>query len=289
MWDRLLFSDGGAELELRLPLSGQTVHSSRDLFVDVHESSLTIRVQATGSFTTLMEIANLYGTIKPSETIWYIDEDQLVVNLKKHDSDLKWPDIMENWESLSTGAITLLKGTSVYIVGDSTDINHEVAKELSVGLKYTPLSTSELLETYVQRTIDSWVIREGPDSVAEAESAVLESLSSHVRAVVATLGGKQGAARGHDKWRHLHAGFTVWLSRSQALDEASAKDEALREKQEGSQAYSNADVVVKLGGWEPEHARLAAQACLSALKQLILTDKKLPGSNISFLMNVTLV
>lgn len=39
---------------------------------------------------------------------------------------------------------------------------------------------------------------------------------SHVRAVVSTLGGKQGAARRADKWQHLYAGFTVWLSQTEA-------------------------------------------------------------------------
>lgn len=39
---------------------------------------------------------------------------------------------------------------------------------------------------------------------------------SHVRAVVATLGGQQGAARRADKWQHLYAGFTVWLSHTEA-------------------------------------------------------------------------
>lgn len=40
---------------------------------------------------------------------------------------------------------------------------------------------------------------------------------SHVRAVIATLGGLHGAARRADKWRHLYAGFTVWLSQSEAI------------------------------------------------------------------------
>ncbi|KAJ7003680.1 hypothetical protein NC653_008784 [Populus alba x Populus x berolinensis] len=38
-----------------------------------------------------------------------------------------------------------------------------------------------------------------------------------------------------------------------------------------------ADVVVKLQGWDSDHAKSVAQASLSALKQLILSDKKLPG------------
>jgi hypothetical protein len=39
---------------------------------------------------------------------------------------------------------------------------------------------------------------------------------SHVRTVVATLGGKQGAASRFDRWQYLHSGFTVWLSVSDA-------------------------------------------------------------------------
>lgn len=66
----------------------------------------------------------------------YIDDDQLVVNLKKHDPELKWPDIMESWESLTAGSMQLLKGASIYIVGDSTEINQKVAQELAVGLGY---------------------------------------------------------------------------------------------------------------------------------------------------------
>lgn len=121
------------------------------------------------------------------------------------------------------------------------------------------------------------MISEGADSVAEAEGAILEGLSSHVRTVVATLGGEQGAAMKDDKWRHLHAGFTVWLSNSGVADEASAREEARRHIQDGSVAYTNADVVVKLGGWDAEHSKVVAQACLSALKQLILSDKQITG------------
>ncbi|XP_058104003.1 probable inactive shikimate kinase like 2, chloroplastic isoform X2 [Magnolia sinica] len=224
-----------------------------------------------------METDRMYEKIKPAETIWYIDEDQLVVNLKKLNMDLKWPDITETWESLTTGVLQLLKGTSIYVIGDSTEINQKVAKELAVGLGYTPLNTSELLEIFAKQSIDSWVMAEGDDSVAEAEVAIFESLSSHVRAVVGTLGGRHGAAGRAGKWQHLHAGFTVWLSQSEATDEASAKEEVRRNIQDGSQAYSNADVVVKLGGWDSDHSKTVAQAALSALKQLILSDKKLPG------------
>ncbi|XP_044503289.1 probable inactive shikimate kinase like 2, chloroplastic [Mangifera indica] len=271
------FSDGSSEVELRLQVGGQDILSSKDVFVDADGSSLIVRVKRSGSLLTLIETNQLFDKIKPAETIWYIDDDELVINLKKQDPELKWPDIVESWESLTAGSMQLLKGTSIYLVGDSTEINEKVARELAVGLGYTPLNTKELLETFAKQTIDSWMLAEGSDSVAEAECAILESLSSHVRAVVSTLGGPQGAAASVDKWQHLYAGFTVWLSQTEATDENSAKEEARRQVQNGNLGYSNADVVVKLQGWDADQAKSVAQASLSALKQLILSDRKLPG------------
>ncbi|KAK9021068.1 hypothetical protein V6N11_011074 [Hibiscus sabdariffa] len=271
------FSDGSSEVELRLQLGGQDDVSAKDILVDADGTSLTVKARRAGSFVTLIDTNSLFEKIKPAETIWYIDDDQLVISLKKQDPDLKWPDITESWESLSAGSMQLLKGTSIYIVGDSTEINEKVARELAVALGYTPLVTKELLETFTKQTVDSWVHSEGSDSVAEAESAILESLSSHVRAVVATLGGCHGAAGRTDKWRHLYSGFSIWLSQTEALDEDSAKEEARRHIEDGSVGYSNADVVVKLQGWDTDHAKSVAQASLSALKRLILSDKKLPG------------
>jgi hypothetical protein len=65
-----------------------------------------------------------------------IDDDQLVVNIKKNYPKLKWPDIMESWESLAAGSSQLLKGTSFYLVGDSTEINQKLAEQLATGLGY---------------------------------------------------------------------------------------------------------------------------------------------------------
>ncbi|XP_068650988.1 probable inactive shikimate kinase like 2, chloroplastic [Aristolochia californica] len=269
------FSDCVAEVELKLPLEGRDVQS-RDVFVDVKESFLAVKLQTSEASMSILETA-LYEKIKPSEAIWYIDEDHLVVNLKKLDTDIKWPDITETWESLKVGVMQLLKGTSIYIVGESTENNQKVARELAVGLGYTPLNTGELLETFAEKSIDSWVISEGVDAVAEAEAAVLESLSSHVRTAVGTLGGSYGAAVRPDKWRHLHAGFTIWVSQSEATDEASAKVEAQRSILDGNKGYAKADVIVKLSRWDPEYIQTIAKSCLSGLKQLIISDKKLPG------------
>jgi hypothetical protein len=38
----------------------------------------------------------------------------------------------------------------------------------------------------------------------------------HVRCVVATLGGTNGAAAQFSRWSGLHSGISVWLSQSQA-------------------------------------------------------------------------
>ncbi|KAF8027160.1 hypothetical protein BT93_E0162 [Corymbia citriodora subsp. variegata] len=270
------FADGSSDMELRLQLDGIGISGLRDIHVDANDTSLTIQLKHSGSLMTLMETDSLFDRIKSAETIWYLDEDQLVINLKKQDPELKWPDIVESWESLTAGSMQLLRGTSIYIVGDSTEINQKVAKELAVGLGYTPLETKELLETFAKQTIDSWVLAEGYDAIAEAEGVLLESLSSHVRAVVATLGGQQGAARRADKWQYLYAGFTVWLSTTEATDEHSAKKEARRNIEDGSLGYANADVVVKLQGWDADYSKTVAQASLSALKRLVLSDRKLP-------------
>lgn len=134
---------------------GLDIQSSRDIFVDADGTSLVVQVQHSGSHITLIETNKMFEKIKPAETIWFIDDDQLVINMKKQDPDLKWPDIVESWESLTAGSMQLLKGASIFLVGDSTEINQKVARELAVGLGYTLLDTQELLETFSKQTIDS--------------------------------------------------------------------------------------------------------------------------------------
>ena len=58
--------------------------------------------------------------------------------------------------------------------------------------------------------------------------------------------------------------------------------------QRGVLGYSNADLVVKFSGWEPGCAPDVAQACLSALKQRILSDKQLPGIPLSLSLSLSL-
>lgn len=72
--------------------------------------------------------------------------------------------------------------------------------------------------------------------------------------------------------------FVERLSLWPQTDEAAAREEARRSVSSGSVSYAKADVVVKLGGWDPEYTRAVAQGCLVALKQLTLADKKLAGT-----------
>ncbi|RZS23461.1 hypothetical protein BHM03_00056402, partial [Ensete ventricosum] len=182
--------------------------------------------------------------------------------------------------------------------------------------RYIPFSTSDLLERYAQQSIESCKFSLGLfqmerilllklkvlyckvlvgtlyifcffssfDYTVESERSIqVQYAFSHARSVVVTLGGEHGAARRHDKWRYLHSGFTVWLSISEAAGNAFFYhymfEEARRHVQDGWLAYSNADIVMKLGGWEPDQSQVVAQACLSALKRLTLSDKQLTGCN----------
>lgn len=65
------FSDGPTEVELKFPLGSHEYQSSKDIFVDADGTSLIVRLQASGSFTTLIETNRLFDKIKPAETIWF--------------------------------------------------------------------------------------------------------------------------------------------------------------------------------------------------------------------------
>lgn len=66
------FTDSSSEVELRLQLGTQDIRSSKDVYVDANDTSLTIRVQRPGSIITLLETKQLFEKIKPAETIWFV-------------------------------------------------------------------------------------------------------------------------------------------------------------------------------------------------------------------------
>ncbi|CAM6094774.1 unnamed protein product [Calypogeia fissa] len=275
------FREDGSELEVRVPLpseedAGRRL-TARYVAVDAQATSLVVGVETVRGVQILLNASSLFGSIKPSETVWFVDETEIVISLKKADDELSWPDLIEVWQSLAKGVSTLLKGTSVYVVGESTEINWAVAQELAAGLEYVPLQTQQLIEHVAKASIDEIIKGDGEDSIGDIEEAILRNLSQHVRCVVATLGGNNSAAAQYRRWNGLHAGFSVWLSQSQAHDEESAKEEVVRVKKTGSLGYSKADVAVALSGWDSTAVRPTAEGSLRALKYLLMAEKDLPG------------
>lgn len=65
------------------------------------------------------------------------------------------------------------------------------------------------------------------------------------------------------------------------LDEESAKEEAKKNFENDLQGYTNAEVVVKLQGWDATCTKTVAQHSLSALKRLVLSDKSITGNTSS--------
>jgi hypothetical protein len=134
------FRDDGAEVEVRVPIpvdmegSDGAAVSARHMQVDTQDTTLSIAIQTSQGVQLLFSAPRLYGRVKTSETIWYVDDNEIILSLKKMDTDLKWPALLEGWTSLTTGVSELLKGTSIYVVGASTTINWAVAKELATGL-----------------------------------------------------------------------------------------------------------------------------------------------------------
>ncbi|KAL2634021.1 hypothetical protein R1flu_005500 [Riccia fluitans] len=271
------FFEEGENLEVRVPLPQDGHYTARFVAVDTQASSLCVGVKTPQGVKILLETSSLYGRIQPHETVWFVDETEVVLSLKKADREQVWPDLVQAWDSLAKGVAAQLQGASVYVVGESTELNWTVAQEIASGLGYVPLKTQQLIEDLAKAPASQITEEEGDGALALCEGAVLKTLSQHVRCVIATLGGKEGLASRHDGWNNLYSGFTVWLKQSQAQDEDSALEEVAKVKQEGNLGYSQADVVVALSGWDADAVQPTAEGALKALKQFLEAEKDLPG------------
>jgi antitoxin component of MazEF toxin-antitoxin module len=58
-------------VELRLDIRKLGIEISKDVFVDVDDTSLLIRAKSDGTLKTLINATTLFDRIKASETIWY--------------------------------------------------------------------------------------------------------------------------------------------------------------------------------------------------------------------------
>eukprot|EP00850_Spirogloea_muscicola_P018536 SM000171S03225 [mRNA] locus=s171:46669:49653:- [translate_table: standard] len=236
------------------------------------------------------------------------DEGEVVVSLRKVQPGKPWPALVQEWAALVRGMGRTLAGTSIYIVGADSAASWAVACELAGGLqlsplglhlhlsRYVPLRTEELVEqaagvpanhgTLLSHSAKSGspcachavAAEEGAAELARMEGAILEGLTSHVRCVVATMGGERGAASSTGGWRHLQAGICVHLDCSSAVGDGTQLGKVGVQSGAAS-LYSRADVSVAVqGGWHDEGgARLAAEAVLKAIKGLADSDADLIG------------
>lgn len=181
-----------------------------------------------------------------------------------------------------------LKGVGITFVGDNEEANFMVASAMAKALKYTPLSTPELIERVTGSSRDEIVAEDGEAGLVIAENAVLEQLSTMLRCCTATSGGGKCATARGACWDYLFGQFTVWLDDVPSAQRA-AEEEKTREGKENNEwtgsmpqreAYEFADVHLVMSsttvGTEAEAVGIAGQA-LGAIKQLIEGDPQLPG------------
>jgi len=177
-----------------------------------------------------------------------------------------------------------LRGTSVYVVGDSTDANARLADALATQLGYAPLHTCRLLAALEASAADGHEGSTQNAGEAVAEAMLLEELSTVVRCCVATLGGGRGAAARGDCWRHLFGGITVFLevrpfSRFMLgllqLTPRSQDSAAPRGPQR--EAYAQAEVLVEAAALAELTGEHLAERTLPAVLQLLQADEKLVG------------
>lgn len=268
------FADEGTHVEVRIPLppaGGGDAVAAAQVGVDSQDDSLLVTLATEAKLLPLLVARPLYSTIHVAETVWYLEEGEVVVSLKKANADLAWPGLVEEFAAMGTGVGRLLKSCSVNVVGPRTDANWAVAQELARAMGHVPLNTQQLVEQLAGGlSIPQLIEAEGPASVAEAEGAVLRSLATNVRCVVATMGGPHGAAATSSGWASLHAGICVWLSCAEQEDGAEAE------------LYGRSDLRVAVplpgGAWQEDATRPAAEGALKALKRAVEDNPKLPGN-----------
>ncbi|CAI6005838.1 unnamed protein product, partial [Closterium sp. NIES-65] len=206
------FTDEGPSVEVRVPIpAALRPIQARHVAVSVQEDALSVAVTPPAGFgskegavkgkegreRSLVVASPLYGRVKATDSAWYIDDTDIVITLFKHPQPSSsssapsepvfqaWPTLIKGWEALAGAVANQLKSCSVLLVGGSTRLNAAVAAELATGLGYAPIMTQQLVEQLASATIDEVAREEGLDSVAQAETALLDHLSSYVPSITA--------------------------------------------------------------------------------------------------------
>ncbi|CAI7778394.1 unnamed protein product, partial [Closterium sp. NIES-53] len=298
------FTDEGPSVEVRVPIpAALRPIQARHVAVSVQDDALSVAVTPPAGFgskegvvkgkegreRSLLAASPLYGRVKASESAWYIDDTKIVITLFKHPQPSSsstapsapsepvfqaWPTLIKGWEALAGAVANQLKSCSVLLVGGCTRLNAAVAAEMATGLGYAPIMTQQLVEQLASATIEEVAKEEGADSVAQAEAALLDHLSSNLRVVVATMGQPYGASLQADSWRFIHGGIALWLDVKGDSD--SPPDPHFADR---------ADVAIRLhlpAGWSTDDAvsadvaRAAAEGALTAVKAALDADPQLP-------------
>lgn len=278
------FLDEGDSVEVRVPLGCNKNGLKRNqLAINTYEDSLLVTLATEDALLPLLVANPLYANVSPSDTVWFLDEEEIVINMRKVNKNLNWPDLIEATSSLGRGVGSMLKSCSINVVGESSEANWKLAKELSLLLEYVPISTQQLVETAIGRSVDSVREEEGDAGVAEAESAMLEGLTSNVRCVVGTMGYGDSAFPSNNV-RFLHSGVTVYLesqSQSNSSDTVTSPTENEAGPSNQESRFSWADVRIRTESpadkWEEDDTRKVAKSSLQAIKKLLENDTELTG------------
>jgi shikimate kinase len=109
---------------------------------------------------------------------------------------------------------TLLKGTSIYLVGMMGCGKSTIGPMLAAALAYRYFDTDKLIEQAAQQPVSQIFAESGEDVFRQLETNTLEALTPFLRSVISTGG---GIILKSENWGHLRNGVIVWLDVAPAI------------------------------------------------------------------------
>lgn len=114
---------------------------------------------------------------------------------------------MTNFMNLAS-LLSLLKGTSIYLIGMMGSGKTTIGKRLAQSLGHGYFDTDALIAQAAQQTIAEIFQSSGEDLFRELETQTLAALSPLLRCTIATGG---GIILKPENWGYLRHGVIVWL------------------------------------------------------------------------------
>jgi shikimate kinase len=162
---------------------------------------------------------------------------------------------------------SLLKGTSIYLIGMMGSGKTTVGQLLATSLGYGYFDTDGLIEQAAQQTVSEIFASSGEAIFRELETRTLEALTPMLRCTIATGG---GIILKPENWGHLRNGVIVWLdvpidilqsrlasdTTRPLLQDGDLGDRLQRLDGERRSLYAQADIQITIGATEtPEQIR----------------------------------